>query len=128
MCGAVHFSVTEPFKAFQYCHCSRCRKASGSAHVANIFVPVDQFRWTEGESHVRRFELPSAKYWCSSFCDACGSSMPWINRSGTSVIVPAGALDDAPAERPRRNVYFASRGAWYVHASELDTFDTFPGS
>ena len=45
MCGKVAFSVEEPFAAFQYCHCSRCRKKTGSAHAANAFVPAAQLTW-----------------------------------------------------------------------------------
>lgn len=75
---------------------------------------------------MRRFELPGARAWCSGFCTVCGSSMPWLNRPGTMVIVPAGSLDDDPGERPRRNIHFGSRAPWYVHASELETFDAAP--
>lgn len=126
VCGAVRFEVTPPFKAFQYCHCSRCQKKTGSAHVANIFVAVDQFRWQSGEDRVQRFELPEAKYWCSAFCTTCGSSMPWLSRTKTSMIVPAGALDEDPKERPTQSVYFASRAPWYVPPSELPAHDTYP--
>ncbi len=58
VCGAVAFRIEGPFRGFQYCHCSRCRKKTGSSHVANIFVPVGQFHWERGEDKVRRFELP----------------------------------------------------------------------
>jgi len=126
LCGAVRFRIEGPFSAFQYCHCSRCRKHTGSAHAANIFVPVGQFEWEQGEDQVRRFELPSAKYWSCGFCTTCGSSLPWLSKTGKAVIVPAGSLDDDPGERPQRNVYFGSRAPWYEHASELDTYDTFP--
>ena len=129
LCGAAAFAIETgdtPFAAFQYCHCSRCRKKSGSAHCANIFVATEQFRWERGEDHVRRFELPGARGFCSGFCTRCGSAMPWLGKTGKRFIVPAGALDDDPGERPRRNVHFASRAAWYVAASELPTFDGEP--
>ena len=123
LCGAVAYSVTLPFRSFQYCHCSRCRKASGSAHGANLFVPAGQFAWTQGEDRIRRFELPTAQWFCTTRCDACGSSLPWITRTGEAVIVPAGSLDEDPELRPKRNVWFASGASWYLHASELQTFD-----
>ena len=126
VCGAVRFRVETPFSMFQYCHCSRCRKQSGSAHATNIFVPVAQFAWESGEERVRCFALPTAKYWQSGFCTHCGSAMPWVVKSGKSVVVPAGALDGDPGEKPRRNVFFGSRAPWYVHASELESHDTFP--
>jgi hypothetical protein len=126
VCGAVHYEVRSPYLAFQYCHCSRCRKSTGSAHAANLFVPTAQFEWTAGEEQVRRYELPTAKYWCHGFCDRCGSSIPWASKTGKAFIVPAGTLDADPEMRPTRNIYWASRAPWYVHSSELETFDETP--
>ena len=42
VCGAVEFEIRPPYRFFQYCHCSRCRKRSGSIHAANVAVPADQ--------------------------------------------------------------------------------------
>ena len=118
--------VVGPFRAFQYCYCSRCRKRTGSAHAANLFVAPDQLRWERGEDQVERFELPEAKYWCASFCRRCGSAMPWLNKPGTVYVIGAGALDDDPEVRPVRAVYYASRAPWYREPSELDLHDTLP--
>lgn len=126
LCGAVSFRIEEPYSAFQYCHCSRCRKNSGSAHAANIFVPAAQLVWERGDALVRRFELPTAKYWCCAFCPTCGARMPWLTKNGKTFIVPAGALDDDPRARPTRNVHFASRAPWYVPASDLETHEAEP--
>lgn len=123
LCGQVRFRIEPPYHTFQYCHCTRCQKTSGSAHAANIFVPVAQFAWTGGEALVRRHELATAKYFCTGFCGECGSRLPWITRSGKLFIVPAGALDVDPGARPTRNVHFASRSTWYVPCGELPTFD-----
>ena len=54
LCGLVKFEVTPPFAAFRYCHCSRCQKASGSAHAANAFIPATQFLCTAERYHVRK--------------------------------------------------------------------------
>lgn len=126
VCGAVRYTIKPEVIAFQYCHCSRCRKSSGSAHGANLFVAADNFTWEEGEDHVKRYDLPTAKYWSRCFCDTCGSSLPWLSRTGKAYIVPAGTLDGDPGVKPTRNVHFASGSPWYVHASELETFDEDP--
>ena len=52
-CKAVAYQVELPFERFMYCHCTRCRKATGAAHAANGFVKPEAFRWTQGESEVR---------------------------------------------------------------------------
>ena len=76
LCGFVKFEVTPPFAAFRYCHCTRCQKASGAAHAANAFLPAMQFKWLEGESLVKRFNLPGAKRFAVAFCTECGTRVP----------------------------------------------------
>jgi len=128
VCGAVAFRIEGPYRGFQYCHCSRCRKKTGSSHVANIFVPVSQFAWERGEENVKRFELLEAKYWSTAFCTSCGSAVPWLTRNGKVMVVGAGGLDDDPGVKPTMSVFFGSRAPWYVHVSDLEMFETLPES
>ena len=123
LCGEVAYEVDPPFLFFQYCHCTRCQKNSGSAHAANLFLKLDQFHWTQGEELVNRFELPSAEYYCTGFCSKCGSTMPWVTRNGKYMLVPAGTLDDDPGCKPERNIYWDYRAPWYVNIDELPLFD-----
>lgn len=126
LCSAVGFEIRAPFVFFQYCHCSRCRKSSGSAHSASLLVKTDQFAWTRGEADVRRYELPTAEYFCTGFCGVCGSSLPWRTRNGKLFLVPAGSLDDDPGVMPSRNIFWNSRASWYLPASDLPTFPEEP--
>ncbi|HRX61852.1 MAG TPA: GFA family protein [Candidatus Competibacter sp.] len=126
LCGAVGFEIRAPFVFFQYCHCSRCRKSSGSAHSASLLVKADQFAWTRGKADVRRYELPAAEYFCTGFCGVCGSSLPWRTRNGKLFLVPAGSLDDDPGVMPSRNIFWNSRASWYLPASDLPTFPEEP--
>src|SRR5215469_8413501 len=98
ICGAVAFRVEPPFLASPYCHCSRCRKKTGSAHAANCFAPVARFEWVRGEEHVRKWDLEGTR-WSSAFCITCGCSMPWRNRTGAAMDVPVGSLETDPRER-----------------------------
>lgn len=123
MCGAVQWKVRAPYRFFQLCHCSRCRKRTGSYHAANILVADGQLEWLAGEENVKRYELPTAERWCSAWCMTCGSAAPWKTRNGLAFIVPSGGLDDPPAHGPTRNIHFASRASFYVHASELPIFE-----
>jgi len=126
LCGAVAYTIEPPFRTFQYCHCSRCRKFTGSAHASNLFCPSSQFRWTRGEDQVGRYEVPGTKYHATCFCKTCGSSLPWENQGGGMVMVPAGTLDDDPGQRPVRCIYWQSRAPWHVETHELEKFDELP--
>jgi len=118
-CNKVSYEIMGNMGVFQYCHCSRCQKVTGSAHAANLFVAPDDFRWLSGEDHVGRYDPPETKYFATSFCKNCGSSLPWLSKSGQVVIIPAGSLDDDPDIRPSQNIFCGSRSAWYTAASEL---------
>lgn len=126
LCGTVRYEISGHLGIFQYCHCSRCRKFTGSAHAANLIVAPDQFRWLEGEAQVGRFEHPQAKHFATGFCKVCGSSLPWLGKSRRAVVVPAGTLDDDPGIRPSQNIFWASRAPWYKEASALKHFEELP--
>jgi hypothetical protein len=119
----VTYEIRPPFVFFHHCHCSRCRKSSGSAYGANILVKADHFEWTRGEDLVKRWELPEARYYCTGWCSVCGSALPWQSRNRKGFLVPAGNLDDDPGHQPERNIFWASRAPWYVAASELPNVD-----
>ena len=112
ICRAVTFQFHGPEMVFQYCHCSRCRKFTGSAHSAAILIDPKQFEWLSGEDQLGRFEHPEAKHFATSFCKQCGSSLPWLAKTGRAVVIPAGSLDDDPGIRPSQNIFWDSRAAW----------------
>ncbi len=126
LCGGVTFEITPPIYFFQYCHCSRCRKATGSAHGANLFAKAARLTWTSGEELVKRYEMPDAEYFCTGWCDRCGSSLPWRTRNGKYFLIPAGSLDGDPGIRPTRNVHWASRGEWCTGVDQLEKHDAEP--
>ncbi len=126
LCGHVHYEFSGPPKVFQYCHCSRCRKFTGSAHAANIIIAPDNFKWLSGEESVGRFEHPDAKYFATCFCQKCGSSLPWLAKNGRSVVIPAGTLDTDPDMRPKQNIFWKSRVAWREAVEDLPHYDELP--
>jgi hypothetical protein len=127
LCGDINYELVENIRVFQYCHCSRCRKFTGTAHASNIIIDPENFRWLSGEKHLGRFELEEAKHFATSFCKKCGSSMPWITRSRKAVIVPAGTLDETPSMKPMHNIYYADRAEWYEDVCLLTRYDALPG-
>jgi hypothetical protein len=64
LCGGVRFEITRAIGPFELCHCSRCRKANGSAFVAGLGVKRADFRLVQGS----RLVLLSAKGITQSEC------------------------------------------------------------
>ena len=113
LCGEVSYEVTGELKGFMMCHCSRCQKASGSAHVSNIFTAPDNVKIVSGEAQVKRYNLASAPTFGKCFCTNCGSVVPYLNGAGNAMIIPAGTLDSDPGIRPQANIFWPNRASWY---------------
>lgn len=126
LCRNVSYEIKGNMGVFQYCHCSRCRKFTGSAHAANMFVSPRDFMWLRGEDDIGRYDPPDTKYFATAFCKNCGSSLPWLSKSGQVVIIPAGSLDGDPGIRPTQNIFCGSRPAWYAAASSLPEHEEVP--
>jgi len=126
LCGEVTYQLLENIKVFQYCHCSRCRKFTGSAHASNIIIDPENFQWLSGEKSVGRFELADARHFATSFCRKCGSSLPWLTKSGKAYVIPAGTLDEAPSIKPMHNIYYADKAEWYEDVCKLAMYDELP--
>src|SRR4029077_15903217 len=79
LCGGIQFEIARAVGPFELCHCSRCRKASGSAFVAGLGVLRARFRLLKGGGRIRPLkpqipENPPAYRTC--FCSRCGSPVP----------------------------------------------------
>jgi hypothetical protein len=127
LCGQVIYELSGNLGVFQYCHCSRCRKFTGSAHATNLLVAPDQFKWLTGEAYIGRFEPKDTKHFATSFCKHCGSSLPWLGKQKKAVIVPAGTLDTDPGIKPSQNIFWGSKAPWYKEVNELIKHEELPG-
>lgn len=123
VCGKVTFEVIGDFNGFFLCHCSRCRKESGSAYGANLFFNNGELRWRTGSEHAKTFHLPNSRF-AKTFCDICGSALPTQGHGGLAV--PAGALDSAIEQRPTAHICIGSRANWDFDLEQVPRFDELP--
>jgi hypothetical protein len=111
LCGGVRFEITAPFRRASHCHCSRCRKHSGTFGESQGRVPRDGFRLLEGEELIRSYRPDAGAV--KAFCSVCGSSLfgaTWPE--GSEISVRLGALDGDPGIRPEYRTFVASTAAW----------------
>jgi hypothetical protein len=126
MCGTVKFRIRPPFSKFVHCHCSRCRKATGAAHASNIYLAPEQITWLTGQEAIGRFNLVSSLSFARWFCIRCGAPVPRLSRSGKTVVVPAGSLDDHPLEKPLARIFCNSEAPWACGADDLPRHSDYP--
>jgi len=125
-CGTVTFRISGEFERFFLCHCSRCRKDTGSAHGANLFSATATLAWLSGQDSVKTYRVPGTRHE-KSFCVECGSALPRVPSAGRPLIVPAGSLDSAIGIRPDAHICVASRAQWDARLEDIPKMDGLPG-
>ena len=117
LCGDVRYKVSGPLEEAAVCHCSMCRRATGSA--LNVAVPVAeaQVRWAARET-LREFESSPGKM--RAFCSGCGAAVysrrtakPGQLRLRIGLIEGLGDLSDV------YHIYWADRFGWMDRFAEL---------
>jgi len=118
LCGTVRYTIEgSPFGMY-YCHCSQCRRASGSSFATNILVQAERFRLTKGEEALTAYESSPGKR--RHFCSRCGS--PIFNRQESApgvLMVRCGSLDGDPGVRAQAHIYVASKSPWFEICDDL---------
>lgn len=126
LCGSVKYEVTGEPKRFVHCHCSRCRKATGTGHATNLFLQPASLRWLGGEEHIHSFKVPEAKRFTNTFCATCGGRLPRQMAGTDAVVIPAGSLDDEIPLKPEARIFHGSRASWSCEADSLPVYAEYP--
>jgi len=127
LCDAVRFEITGTPTAFDLCHCSRCREASGSAFLAELEFKAAEFKWISGKSLVKTYEAPVRNRppgYRRTFCTVCGALVPTVDRN--IIRIPAGTLDDDAGVRPRRPIFVDFKAPWFEITDTIGQFGTKP--
>ncbi len=110
-CGAVAFEITSELPGVIVCHCSICRRATGSNGIAVTVVDNAAFRWLRGEDQVTSWKKPDAD-WEMWFCRTCGSPVPGRNDE-SRMFVPAGLImEGGESLEVTHHIFVDSRAAW----------------
>jgi len=122
LCGEVKWEVDGPLDLMSHCHCSRCRKAHGSAFGTYVAAPAERFRLS-GREHVVRWE--SSPGFFRTFCGRCGSVVPEPS-SDERIFMAAGNFEEDPGVRPLAHLFVASKAPWFEITDSLPQFDAYP--
>jgi len=105
-CGAVRYELAEEPIFQLMCHCSDCRKASGSAFAEVLFVAADRLSMVGSEPKFYSVKAESGRTMNRGFCETCGSPI-MIRRPETPQLafIQAGSLDDPMIFKPAAEVF-----------------------
>ena len=111
LCGSVRYELSTELGDFGYCHCTSCRKASGSAHAANSPVDRSAFVLISGADTLREFESSPGKF--RAFCSRCGSPIyAYLATSRDVLRIRLGSLDSSFAKQPKAHTFVSDKATW----------------
>ncbi len=125
LCGNVKFEIENRFEKFYFCHCAQCQKISGSVHVSNLFGNKETFSWLSGEQSIKRFDFPCRGF-TNAFCSECGCGVPYLNQSGSAIVVRAGCLDGEPNFSNPARIFLSECAEWGKMSETTRDFEKFP--
>jgi len=127
LCNRVRFTISGAIRNIVYCHCSRCRKAQGSAFAANGIVAAEHFQLVHGEADLSGYESSpgQTKY----FCKHCGSPILSRNISRPDQVrVRLGSIESDILERPMAHIFVSSKANWENICGDLPQYESYePG-
>ncbi|HZP99344.1 MAG TPA: GFA family protein [Reyranella sp.] len=119
-CGAVQYSVADEFLYALNCHCSNCRRTTGSAFKPFAGIERAKFAVTQGEDGLLIYGSDKAH---DAHCRECGSLLYSVVRDGAYVHVAMGTLVDAPGIQPKAHIFVGSKAPWYTITDDLPQYD-----
>ncbi len=127
LCGAVSFEISGDVATIYQCHCSLCRKVSGSSSNSALIVAADQFEWISGQNSINKYTTETG--FKSEFCKGCGSPVPNKSSGGDTYWVPAGLLGESTQTSISAHVYVDSRADWDTAflSDDVAKYPTMPG-
>jgi len=124
LCGARTYEIEGELDGVWMCHCSLCRKVSGSSGIAILVVPLERFRWVTGADHARTYQLRPT--YSVTRCATCGSPLP-VEEDEKHVYVPAGTLDDPLGVGIAHHIFCGSKADWDFEADTVQHHDEHAG-
>ena len=119
-CGAVHYAVADEFVYAANCHCSNCRRTTGSAFKPFAGIEREKLVISEGGDNLMIFGDEDGH---DAHCKVCGSLLYSLVRSGAFVHVAMGTLVDGPTIRPTKHIFVGSKAPWFTITDDLPQYE-----
>ncbi|MFC4526106.1 GFA family protein [Dyella halodurans] len=123
LCGDIRYRVEDSFLYALNCHCSQCRKATGSAFKPFAGIKRSKLSVIEGDKSLQIFGDEDGH---DARCKRCGSLLYSLVRDGQYVHVTFGTLVDTPSIRPTAHIFVGSKASWYTINDNLPQHQELP--
>jgi len=122
-CRTVTYQVADEFQYSMNCHCSNCRRTTGSVFKPFAGIEREKLRIVSGHDSLLIYGDENEN---DTHCGLCGSPLFSVVRQGNYVHISLGTLLHAPTIRPSAHIFVGSKASWFEITDDLPQFEEFP--
>lgn len=124
LCGGVEFEMDRDELKIYQCHCSLCKKQSGSTSNSSAIVGKSSLRFTKGTDLITTWTKDTG--FRSEFCSLCGSPVPNLLRGFDLYWVPVGLLPVSVKATVVAHVFISTISNWHLLDPAVPKFQDAP--
>ena len=124
LCGEVQFEILGNLPNLYQCHCSLCRKVSGSSSNSAMLIEAKNYKWICGYQLIPSFARSSG--FRSDFCLKCGSPVPNEMKRGNGYWIPVGLLEESLDVEVAVHLYVGSKACWHSIGGNANQYEEMP--
>jgi hypothetical protein len=128
LCGAVRYRIKAAPFLEAICHCTRCKRITGSAFLTCAYCDDSAVEITSGVLNTYQYRSDESGRWIrTEFCPACGTTVTWtVEWSPGSRAIAVGTLDDPNWITPTMHIWTRSALDWMVFPPNVELVATTP--
>lgn len=115
LCGAVTFEARDVQPNHHACHCTMCRRWSGSPFFG---IHTGDVEFSGGDNIIR---FDSSDWAARGFCATCGTNLFYYLKPKDSFSICAGTFDDQSAFKLTSEIFIDHKPDGYDFAGDLPT-------
>jgi len=119
LCGAIQWRADVDPTVVHYCHCSMCRRWTGSPFATLAWYPRPSVSWTN-----QPVEFRSSPIAVRSHCGICGTPLHLAYDGQNEVGLAIGSMDAPQGLRPSHHYGAEARLSWVDIGPALPSKDT----
>ncbi len=125
LCGAIQYSVAGELGPLAFCHCSKCRKANGTAFLAAVSIEPGDLTLSDPQGNLASFESSPGVF--RKFCRNCGSPL-YSYRPGPpeAIRIRVGTLDTTYSGVVQMHIFYKDHAAWFAAHDDVPKYDERP--
>jgi hypothetical protein len=129
LCGAVRYRVTGDPIVVWVCHCTFCKRRTGSAFGLSAYFNEAAVQIINGELKVYQYRSDENNRWLRmEFCSTCGTTVTGVAEGFPGArFITGGTLEDPDWIKPAAHAWTRSALHWMAFPPDVELMNTQAG-